>query len=105
MQGHQARGLHLGSGVGDPVLHRLVAGELLAEGLALQRALAKHVERASRLAQPSHAVVDTARPQARLGDEETLAALPESGAWLPKMIGAHTVAPSISCMRPSFTCP
>ncbi len=31
--------------------------------------------------------------------------LPESGAWLPKTIGAHTVAPSISCMRPSFTCP
>src|SRR5712692_5272214 len=31
--------------------------------------------------------------------------LPESGAWLPKTIGAHTLAPSISCIRPSFTCP
>ena len=31
--------------------------------------------------------------------------LPESGAWLPKTIGPQTEAPSISCMRPSFTWP
>src|SRR5713101_2429387 len=31
--------------------------------------------------------------------------LPESGAWLPNTVGAHTLAPSISCIRPSFTCP
>ena len=30
---------------------------------------------------------------------------PLSGAWLPKTIGAHIVAPSISCIRPSFTWP
>ena len=36
MKCHQARGLHLGRGVGNPVLHRLVTRELLAECLALQ---------------------------------------------------------------------
>ena len=30
---------------------------------------------------------------------------PESGAWLPNTIGAHTLAPSISCINPSFTWP
>ena len=30
---------------------------------------------------------------------------PESGAWLPNTIGPQIEAPSISCIRPSFTCP
>jgi hypothetical protein len=30
-------------------------------------------------------------------------ALPESGAWLPKIPGAYMHAPRISCMRPSLT--
>src|ERR1700693_6277469 len=31
--------------------------------------------------------------------------LPESGAWLPKTIGPHIEAPSISCISPSLTWP
>src|SRR5215471_12903801 len=31
--------------------------------------------------------------------------LPESGAWFPKICGAHVDMPSISCIRPSFTWP
>ena len=31
--------------------------------------------------------------------------LPESGAWLPNTVGAQGDMPSISCIRPSLTCP
>jgi hypothetical protein len=31
--------------------------------------------------------------------------LPESGAWLPKTIGAQTEEPSTSCISPSLTWP
>ena len=74
VQRHEARGLHLSGGVGDPVLHRLVAGQLLAEGFALQRPLAEHVEGAARLAEPAHAVVDAPWPEPSLCDQEPLAA-------------------------------
>src|SRR5207249_6934127 len=66
---------HLSGRVGDPVLDRLVARELLAERLPLQRSLAQHVERAPRLTQPPHAVVDAPGPKPGLRDEKTLTAL------------------------------
>ena len=45
---HQAAGMDLGRGIGDPPLDRLAVGQLLAEGHALLRVLAHHVERALR---------------------------------------------------------
>ena len=74
MQRHQARGLHLGGRVGDPVLDRLLLGQLGPERLPLQRPLAEHVEGPLRLSEPAHAVVDAARAEADLGDLEALAA-------------------------------
>ncbi len=75
VQRHQARGRHLGRRIGYPVLHRFVARKLLAECLALQCALAEHVEGAPRLAEPAHAMVNAARSQPGLRDEETLTSL------------------------------
>src|SRR5260370_11772640 len=75
MQRHQASCLHPGGRVGDPVLNRLVAGQLAAERLALQCTLAEHFERPPRLAQPAHAVMDAARSEPCLRDQETLPAL------------------------------
>src|ERR1700694_4768920 len=66
-----------GAQSGDPVLHRLMLGELAAESLPLERPLAEHVERPPRLAQPAHAVVDAARSEPDLGDLEALAAPPD----------------------------
>jgi hypothetical protein len=77
VQGHQPRRLHLGRRVGDPVLHGLLVGQERAVRVARQRALAEHVERAPRDAEPAHAVVDAARPQALLGDQEAGAARTE----------------------------
>src|SRR5260370_17736954 len=74
MQRHQSRGLHLSRRIGDPVLDSLMSRKLLAEGLALQRALAQHVEGAACLAEPAHAVVDSARPEPRLRNEKALSA-------------------------------
>ena len=41
--------------------------------VAVGRALAEHVERAPRRAEPAHAVVDAARAEPLLGDQEALA--------------------------------
>src|SRR3954454_23137263 len=77
VQRHQARRLHLRRRIGDPVLDRLLLGERAAARLAVQRALAEHVERAPRDAEPAHAVVDAPRPEALLGDEESGALVAE----------------------------
>ena len=75
VQRHQTRGLHLGRGVRDPVLHGLLGRQRSAERVPLQRALAHDVEGAAGLAQPAHAVVDAAGAQPVLGDLEALADL------------------------------
>src|SRR3954463_2871429 len=46
MEGHRPGGLHLRRRVGDPVLDRLLVREVGAVGLAGERVLAEHVERA-----------------------------------------------------------
>src|SRR3954454_11002775 len=70
VQRHQARRLHLRGGVGDPVLDRLLVGERAAARLAVERALAEHVERPLREPEPAHAVVDAPGPEPLLGDQE-----------------------------------
>ena len=75
---HQPRGLHLGGGVGDPVLHGLRVTQQPRDR-PVERALAQHVERSPRHAEPAHAVVDPARDEPLLGDQEALALLAEQG--------------------------
>src|SRR4051795_3156917 len=70
VQRHQPRRLHLRGRVRDPVLDRLLVGERAAARLGVERALAEHVDRAPRDAEPAHAVVDAARPEALLSEEE-----------------------------------
>ena len=78
VQRHQPRGLHLRRGVGDPVLHGLLLGQRRAAGLAVERALAEHVERAAATT-PSQRMQWWMRPgpEPVLGDEEAGALVAE----------------------------
>ena len=77
LQRHQPARLDLGGGVGDPVLHRLLVRERLAERLALERVRAHQLERALHLAEPAHDVVDATRAEPLLRDPEAVAGLAE----------------------------
>ena len=77
VQRHQPRRVHLRRRVGDPVLDRLLVGQQRAVRVARLRALAQHVERPARDAEPAHAVVDAARAEPLLGDQEAGAARAE----------------------------
>ena len=76
---HQAGGLHLGRGVGDPRLHGLgVAQQAVLDG-PVERALAHRVVGAARHAEPAHAVVDPAGHEPLLGDQEAVTFIAEQG--------------------------
>ena len=68
----QAAGLDLRRRVCDPVLHGLLLGEWAAERFALEGARAHQLERALHLSEPPHHVVDPARAEPLLRDQETL---------------------------------
>src|SRR3712207_9091030 len=63
----------------SPVLDRLLLAQQRAVRVARDGALAEHVEGTLGDAQPAHAVVDAARPETVLRDQEALAAGAEQG--------------------------
>ena len=72
-QGHQPGLLDLQTRAGDVLADRIELGQLAAEGLALFHPLAHGFQGALGDADGTHAVVDTARAQAALGDFEAAA--------------------------------
>ena len=67
---HQAAGMQLGRGVGDPPLDGLTVGELLAEGHPLAGVLDQHVERALGHADAPRAHLQAAHGEAQLHRRE-----------------------------------
>ena len=80
-QHQQARLIDLQARLGNPFLHVGKVGQVLAEGLALQRAFAHQRQRQLTLANGAHAVVDAPRPQARLRHGKARALLAQQVRW------------------------
>ena len=73
MESEQPRRLHLGVAGCDPVLHHLLLGQQRPVREAGHRPLAHHVEGALADSEPTHGVVDAARAESLLGQNEPLA--------------------------------
>ena len=77
LEGQQPGGLNLHMGQGNVVLHHLVLAEQLAVRRAGNGPLAHDVERALRLPEPAHRVVDTPAAEPLLRQHEAVARRPD----------------------------
>ena len=90
VQRHQSQCLDLGGRIGDPVAHCLLVGEHRTVGRPIGGALAHHVEGASGLTDPPHAVMNPARAQPDLRDDEPIASPAEHGVGTDLHVGEVT---------------